>query len=76
VPIDGSGHVEFPGEGGHGGHGAMGDGAQGEGFGATQPGEEVIRLAEIGHHSDGGPSLDPSRLDDAPVGMSLDAEAL
>ena len=42
MAIDGSGHVELSGEGGQGGYGAMGDGANGEGFGPMQPGEEIM----------------------------------
>lgn len=76
MPVDGSGHVQLAGQGEQGGHGAVGKRSDGEGFRGAETGQQVVSLAEVSHHPDAGLSVDASGLDNAPVGMTFDAEAL
>jgi hypothetical protein len=76
VSIDGSGHVQLAGEREEGGHGTMGKGLDGEGVRGAEARQQVVGLAEIGHNTDSGLSADTPGLDDTPIGVTLDAEAL
>jgi hypothetical protein len=76
VTVDGVSHVQIAGERQKGGDGSMGKRADLKGLGSAEPSQKVIGLAQVGHHPDTGLSVDAPRLDDAPVRVTLDAEAL
>src|SRR6185503_6975993 len=76
VSVYGARDVQLTCEGEEGGDGTMCKGSDREGLRGAEASQEVVGLAEISDHADAGLSIDASRLDDPPVGMTLDAEAL
>lgn len=76
MAVDGADHVEFLGEGVERGHRSMRAGTELKGFAGLQSCQELIGLSKVCDDDGSGFAVDAAGLDDAPVGVAMDADAL
>lgn len=76
VPIDRALYIELLCQGMNGGDGAVGMGSETEGLGTLDAGEDIVGFSKMEEDKDAWLAINPPGLDNAPVAMPFDFDAL